>query len=53
MKYSVPIDEEAYGFGFFLPGDYLLLRCRKCSAVVDAFFQKEHKLWHDKVKEFD
>ena len=50
LKYGVPIDEENYAFGFYISGQYLILRCRQCSATVDAFFQKEHLLWHEKLR---
>lgn len=50
MKYGVPIDDDKYGFGVELPGGYLILRCRLCSALVDAFFQKEHDRWHEKLR---
>lgn len=40
MKYGVPIDEEQYAFGYQLPGGFLVLRFRLCSASVDAYFQK-------------
>lgn len=49
MKYPI-IDTEHYGLAHVINGDTLILRCLKCSALVDAEYQTDHDEWHEKLR---